>query len=69
MEAEHNSRMTGHFITYKTIGRVRANLYWPKINEQITEYVRSYDICQHNKGIRHKRYGLLEPIDVPMRPL
>jgi len=68
MEAEHDSRMAGHFETYKTIGRVRANFYWPKMDEQITEYVRSCDICQHNKVIRHKKYGLLEPIDVPMRP-
>jgi len=60
--------MAGHFGTYKTIGRVRANFYWPKMDEQITEYVRSCDICQHNKVIRHKKYGPLEPIDVPMKP-
>jgi len=68
MEAEHDSRMAGHFGTYKTIGRIRANFYWPKVDEQITEYVCSCDICQHNKVIPHKKYGLLEPIDVPMRP-
>jgi len=27
MEAEYDSRMAGHFGTYKTIGRVRANFY------------------------------------------
>ena len=35
-------------------------------SEQITEYVRSCDLCQHNKVIRHKKYGLLELIDVAM---
>jgi len=68
MEAEHDSSMAGHFRTYKTIGRVRANFYRPKINEQMTEYVRSCDICQHNKVIRNKKYGVLQPIDVQMRP-
>ena len=24
-------------------------------------------MCQHNKVIRHNKYALLEPIDVPMR--
>ena len=67
MEAEHDSRVAGHFGTYITIGRVRANFYWPKMDEQITEYVRSCDMCQHNKVIRHKKYGLLELIDIPMR--
>jgi len=68
MEAEHDSKIAGHFGTYKTIGRVRANFYWPKMDESITEYVRSCDVCQRNKVIRHKKYGLLEPLEVPMKP-
>jgi len=55
MEAEHDSRMAGHFGTYKTIGRIRANFYWHKMDEQITEYLCSCDVCQHNKVIRHKK--------------
>jgi len=68
MEVEHDSKIAGHFGTYKTIGRVRANFYWPKIDENITQYVRSCDVCQRNKVIRHKKFGLLEPLEVPMRP-
>jgi len=68
MEAEHDSKIAAHFGTYKTIGRVTANFYWPKMDENITKYVRSCDVCQRNKVIRHKNYGLLEPLEVPMRP-
>jgi len=68
MAAEHDSKIAGHLGTYKTIGRVRANFYWPKMDENITEYVRSCEVCQNNKVIRHKKYGLLEPLEVPMRP-
>jgi len=68
MKAEHDSKIAGHFGTYKTIGRVRANFYWPKMDENITKYVRSCDICQGNNVIRHKKYGLLEPLEVAMRP-
>ena len=68
MEAEHDSKIAGHFGTYKTIGRVRANFYWAKMEEHITEYVCSCDVCQRNKVIRHEKYGLLEPFEVPMRP-
>ena len=39
MEAEHDSSIAGHFGTYKTIGRVRVNLSWPKMDEHINEYV------------------------------
>jgi len=68
IEAEHVSKIAGHFGMYKTIGWGRANFYWPKMDEHITEYIRSCDICQRNKVIRHKEYGLLEPLEVPMRP-
>jgi len=68
MEAEHDSKIAGHFRTYTTIGRVRANFYWPKMDENITEYVRSCDVCQRNNVIRHKKFGLLAPLEVPMRP-
>jgi len=66
MEAEQDSRIAGHFETYKTIGRVRANFYWPTMDEHITEYI-SCDVCQSNKVIIYKKYGLLEPLEVPMR--
>ena len=67
-KTEHFSKIAGQFGTYKIIGRVRANFYWPKMDENMTEYVRSCDVCQPNKVIRHKKIGLLEPIEVPMRP-
>jgi len=38
------------------------------MDEHITECVRSCNVCQRNKVIRHKKYGLLEPLEVPMRP-
>jgi len=55
MEAEHDSQIAGQFGTFKTIGRVRANFYWPKMDEHITEYLRSCDVGQCNKVIRHKK--------------
>jgi len=38
------------------------------MDDNITEYVRSCDVCQHNKVIPHKKYELLEALEVPMRP-
>jgi len=55
MKAEHDSTFAGHCRTYKTIGRIRANFYWPKMDENISEYGCSGDICLRNKGIRHKK--------------
>jgi len=33
-----------------------------------SQYIRSCDVCQHNKIIRHKKYGHLKPLEVPIRP-
>jgi len=41
MEAEHDLKIAAHFGTYKTIARVRANFYWRKMGENISEYVHS----------------------------
>ena len=66
LQAEHDSRIAGHFGTYKTIGKVRAYFFWPKMDEYIAEYFKTCDVCQRNKTIRHKQFRLLEPIDVPI---
>jgi len=32
IEAEHDSKIAGHFGTYRTISRVRPNIYWLKMD-------------------------------------
>ena len=56
------------FGTYNTISRIRVKFYGPKMDDYITEYVRTCDTCQQSKAARHKKFGLLSPIDVPLRP-
>jgi len=68
MEVEHDSRIPEHFGRYNTICRIMCNFYWPKMDENITEYICSCDVCQRNKVIRDTKYGLLEPLKVPIRP-
>ena len=36
------------------------------MDEHIAEYLKKCGVCQHNKTIRHKKFGLLEPIDISM---
>jgi hypothetical protein len=68
LKNDHDSRVAGHFGQFKTLERVKANFYWPKMDDEVDEYVRSCDSCQRNKATRHKKYGLLDPLDVPNRP-
>src|SRR5258706_10653557 len=36
--------------------------------EEVQDYVRSCDTCQRDKASRHKKYGLLDPLEIPYRP-
>jgi len=48
--------------------KIKANFYGANINQDIDEYVRSFDSCQMNKTTRHKKYGELLPLEVPYGP-
>ena len=61
----HDSKIAGHFGTYKTLERLKHNYYWHKMEEDVKDYVRTCDTCQRDKPSRHRRYGELEPLEVP----
>ena len=52
----------------KTVELIRRNFWWPKMDECITDFVRSCEECQKNKLARHQPYGLLSPLELPYAP-
>jgi len=52
----------------KTIELIRRNFWWPKMNDQIIEFVRSCPECQKNKATHHQPYGLSSPLELPYAP-
>ena len=61
----HNSKIEGHFETYKTLERLKHNYHWDKMKEDVKDYVRTCDTSHRDKPSRHRRYGELEPLEVP----
>jgi hypothetical protein len=68
LRENHDSKVAGHFGQFKTSERMKQNFFWPKMDQEVRDYVRSCDICQRDKVSRHKRYGLLQPLEIPYRP-
>jgi hypothetical protein len=68
LHENHDSKVAGHFGQFKTAERMKQNFYWPKMDDDARDYVRSCDTCQRDKVSRHRRYGLLQPLDIPYRP-
>ena len=68
LESEHDSKVAGHFGQEKTIELVRRNFWWPGMDTDITEYIQACPDCQRDKSRRHRRYGLLSPLELPHAP-
>jgi len=68
MESEHDTKVAGHMGQDKTIELIRRNLWWPKMNERIIDFVKSCPECQKNKAARHRPYGLSSPLELPYAP-
>ena len=38
------------------------------MEEEVKDYVRSYDVCQRDKTSRREKHGLQQPLDIPHQP-
>jgi len=65
---EHDTLVAGHMGQDKTVELVRRNFFWPQMDSWIRHCVGSCEDCQKDKAIRHTRYGLLQPLEVPYAP-
>jgi len=68
LESEHDTKVAGHMWQDKMIELIRRNFWWPQMNKQITDFIRSCLQCQENKAARHQPYGLLTPMELPHAP-
>jgi transposase InsO family protein len=64
----HDHPTAGHPGIAKTTELVKRDYNWPLINKFVDSYVRSCTDCKRNKPIRHKPYGELRPLPIPLRP-
>jgi hypothetical protein len=65
LHTEHDSRVAGHFGQDKMIELIRHNFWWPKMDQQIIDYMRSCLQYQKDMATCHKPYGLLSPLELP----
>ena len=68
LEAEHDSKIAGHFGRDKTYERITRNFTWPQMESDIDDYVTTCPTCRHNKASRHKRFGMLSALETPEAP-
>ncbi len=64
----HDHPLSGHFGMNRTLEAIRRTYTWPKVRDFVRDYVSSCTVCGRNKYRRHRPYGLLKPLPVPVRP-
>ena len=65
LQACHDNVLAGHLGQKVTLERVRAKFWWPKLRQEVANYVRSCDRCQRAKRPIRRLPGLLRPIQPP----
>ena len=65
LQSHHNSPSSGHFGISKTYELISRNFWWKTLQGDVRRFVNSCDICNRNKNINHKPYGLLQPLSIP----
>jgi transposase InsO family protein len=64
----HDDQFAGHWGIDKTRELLGRKFYWQGMSVDIREYVTTCSICQNNAIPRHKPYGQLNPLPIPLRP-
>jgi hypothetical protein len=61
------SRMEGNFGVDKTMFILQKLLYWPKLRQDVSKYIRSFTSCAISKP-SIKKQGLYTPLPTPEKP-
>ena len=60
----HDTPISGHLGTAKTTELITKYFYWPGIQEEIKQYVKTCNSCQRNKPSHQVPTGLLQPLPI-----
>jgi hypothetical protein len=63
----HYSRVAGHFGIEKTVAMLQKHFYWPKLQQEVSKYIRSCTACVIAKPTT-KKQGMYTPLPTPDRP-
>lgn len=66
--AHHANPFRGHPGAARTADIIKRGYWWKGLKKDVTEYVSKCHTCQLNKSSNHKPHGLLQPLEIPLRP-
>ena len=64
----HDDPLAGHFGAAKTHELLARKYHWNGSLKEVTDYVRTCDVCQRMKVPRHRPYGALSSLPITKSP-
>jgi RNase H-like domain found in reverse transcriptase/Reverse transcriptase (RNA-dependent DNA polymerase)/Integrase zinc binding domain/Chromo (CHRromatin Organisation MOdifier) domain/Retroviral aspartyl protease len=64
----HDSALSGHLGIDKTYEKLARNFFWPNLEADVKDYVRSCPSCISSKSSNQRPPGLLQPLPIPTKP-
>ncbi|MBW0523847.1 hypothetical protein O181_063562 [Austropuccinia psidii MF-1] len=64
----HDCPYMGHMSEDRTKERVASTAWWPKWEQELSEYINTCERCQKENRKHGKKYGLLKHIEEPKHP-
>ena len=68
MSELHDTPITGHLSTAKTLERLKRYFYWPQMIRDVEHFVKSCDPCKRNKRRTFSRPTNSQPYPIPEEP-
>jgi hypothetical protein len=65
LEEFHSTLTAGHGGIDKTFGRLKENVYWVGMKQDVINFVNACLVCQQTKTPTHLPYGPLQPLHIP----
>ena len=64
----HDQPAIEHAGVQKTIFLIQQHYFWPKIKQDVNQYIRNCHICRRAKASQNQYNKTLKPLSVPERP-
>lgn len=68
ISALHDSSLGGHSGQTACLQRLKLVFYWPKMKQDVVDWIQKCEVCQRNKVEHIASPGLLQPLEIPNVP-
>jgi len=61
----HDTPVGGHFGVQWTVSALARRFFWPRLYQDVKQYMRGCASCHRAKASNQKPYDLLQPLEIP----